>query len=444
MSDPQIPAGFRVWTPGDRAELDRPHLAESALYGLPGQFVTLLEPFTEADRAALLVTNLAFLASLVGSGPHTITGSVRHPFRIFPLIVGLTSAGRKGTSAADNRLVLDLVDAAFFRDRCQSGFGSGEALVDAVADREDEPSDHRLLVLEAEFARLLRTAQRDGSTLSPLVRNAWDSGKLEVRSRTATAVAHDAHVVVLGHITPGDLRKHLTETECANGFANRFLLVFAHRNKLLPDPGQPDHDHLADLARRIRTAVVEARSIGRVTRTDAAARLWRDLYHRLAGEESDDLVGELTARAPAQVLRIALGHALLAGSEVIDAEHLIAATALWDYSRATVAHLFGDRLGDTDADKLLGAIRAAGPAGLTADEQHRALGRHARAARLRQIRDDLARRSLIHTRTEETGGRPREVTVALARCEQSESAGESTPFAPQSRFARTPQNGTNP
>lgn len=409
-----LPAGYRLWTPGDAALPERPDLDPAALYGLPGEVVRLLEPETEADPAAILGTFLASLASLAGVGPHCVVGSVHHPFRLFVLIVGPTSAGRKGTSFADARSVLDRVDEQFMRNRVQTGFGSGEVLVDAVAEQDDGPKTQRLLLVEGEFARLLSTAQRPGSTLSTIIRTAWDMGRLEVRSRTATAVAEDAHLCIVGHITRSDLRKHLCESEVANGFGNRFLVFYSHRSQLLPDGGSVDPAALDDVARRLRGRLDEARSIGEVTRTPAANDLWHDLYYRWASEESDDLVGEMTARGPAQVLRLALGYALTDASPVITPDHLGAADAVWRYSRASVAHLFGGMVGNADADKLLAAIRMAAPKGLTADEQHRALGRHANAGRLAQLRDDLERRGLVHTFATPTGGRPRTVTVAIA------------------------------
>ena len=412
-------AGYRLWTPDDAALPERPILDPAALYGLPGEVVRLLEPETEADPAAILGTFLASLASLAGSGPHVVVGSTRHPFRLFALVVGPTAAGRKGTSFADARSVLDIVDESFMRDRVQTGFGSGEALVDAVAEPGAGPSGHGLLIVEGEFSRVLRTAQRDGSTLSTIIRTAWDTGKLEVRSRTGTAVAHDAHLCIVGHLTPGDLRRYLCENEVANGFGNRFLVIDAHRSKLLPFGGRVDPKALGDLGQRLRGRLVEARNIGEVTRTPEANELWHDLYHRWASEESDDLVGEMTARAPAQVLRLALGYAVTDASPVITPEHLEAADAVWQYSRASVEHLFGGIVGDADADKLLAAIRDAAPNGLAADEQHRALGRHVKAARLAHVRDDLERRGLIHTFTSPTGGRPRTVGVAIAAAREA-------------------------
>lgn len=86
--------------------------------------------------------------------------------------------------------------------------------------------------------------------------------------------------------------------------------------------------------------------------------------------------------------------------------------------------IFGDQLGDEVADRLLAAVRSAGSAGLTRDEQHAAMGRHVPAVRLRVARDLLVERGLARVATLSTGGRPAEVLIA---CETSEKSERSTP-----------------
>ena len=100
--------------------------------------------------------------------------------------------------------------------------------------------DKRLVCLEPEFGRTLRVAEREGSTLSAIIRQAWDTGNLRVMIRTNGEVATGAHISIIGHITQDELRRELKNTEAANGYANRFLWVAVRRSKLLPDGGQVD------------------------------------------------------------------------------------------------------------------------------------------------------------------------------------------------------------
>lgn len=55
--------------------------------------------------------------------------------------------------------------------------------------------------------------------------------------KTAPAKATGAHISLIGHITRDELRRLLTQTESANGFANRFCWLAVKRSKCLPDGG---------------------------------------------------------------------------------------------------------------------------------------------------------------------------------------------------------------
>jgi hypothetical protein len=60
---------------------------------------------------------------------------------------------------------------------------------------------------------------RDGNTLSPTIRKAWDRGNLAIPNKNSPNRASNAHISIVGHINPADLRRDLDSTEAANGFA---------------------------------------------------------------------------------------------------------------------------------------------------------------------------------------------------------------------------------
>src|ERR1700722_10024020 len=66
--------------------------------GWGGVFVRFLLPETEADPAALLLTFLVGVGSMMGRGPHYRVGSTRHGVNLFTVVVGETSRARKGTA----------------------------------------------------------------------------------------------------------------------------------------------------------------------------------------------------------------------------------------------------------------------------------------------------------------------------------------------------------
>jgi hypothetical protein len=406
---------------------DWPVLGEAAFHGLAGKVVRAIEPHTEADSAGLLLTFLAFFGSAVGAGPHALADGCVHALRLFVALVGDTSRSRKGTTSARTRSVFELADPIWASDRVMSGFGSGEAIVDEVRDPkmgvdkagesvviDQGVDDKRLLVLEGEFARILAVAAREGSTISAIIRDAWDFGRLAARARHQKSVATGAHVSIVTNVTVEELRRRLSEVEMANGLANRFLFACVRRSKLLPAGGQIDPVDLHQLGVEVRSALEAARKISRLERSPAAEKRWAVMYAEMA-RGPGGLLGACTARAEAQTLRLSVGYALLDGKATVEEVHLEAAYALWKFCEASAAHIFGEALGDDIADRLLAAIRAEGDAGLDFTGQTAVFGRNVKAKRLAAARAELEELGLIRTVAEETGGRPRMVSFAVTK-----------------------------
>ena len=393
-----------------------PKLHTVAYHGLAGDVVKALSPHTEADPAALLLSFLTAFGSAVGPGPHALVGATAHPARLNTIITGITARGRKGTSWSEVRRLMAAADSSWVAERVLGGLASGEGLITVL-----DGADVRVLVVEPEFARTLAVCARDGSTLSAVIRQAWDTGDLRVMTRKDPLSVTGAHVSILAHITVDELRRRMCETDGANGFANRFLLACACRARLLPSGGAIGHDRAEELGRRIGQALDTARKIGTMRRTGVAETRWAYLYRKMA-DAPGGLAGAVTARAEAQCLRLSVVYALLDGSGLIDIEHLEAAYAVWQYCEQSAVFVFGDRLGDDVADRLLEALRRVAPDGLDGTAQREVFSGHVPGKRLAHARAELEQLGLAVTRTENTGGRPRVVTYA---CAQSAVGAES-------------------
>jgi hypothetical protein len=221
-------------------------------------------------------------------------------------------------------------------------------------------NDKRLCVVEGEFANVLKVMTREGNTLSPVIRSAWDIGNLRSMTKNSPARATDAHISIIGHITKDELRRLLTETESANGFGNRFLWLAVRRSKCLPEGGNIDNENLNDLVKRLHEAIEFARRASEVTRSEGAREMWRIIYPKLS-EGKSGLLGAITARAEAQVLRLSAIFALLACSTKIEDEHQRAALLLWSYCDRCARWIFATATGDSRADRILSALRVVGP-----------------------------------------------------------------------------------
>ena len=177
----------------------------AALTGLAGDIVAALRPHTEAADVAMLVHLLDAFGCAVGTNAYVSVGMERHPPRLFALFVGPTGRGRKGTAWGAVRPILERA-APDLIPRITSTMQSGEALVEAVRDGTGDDDagveDKRLLWIEPEFANLLAVKGRQGSTMTGLVRAAWDWGDLHNRTKMRPVKATCPHVCLIGHITP--------------------------------------------------------------------------------------------------------------------------------------------------------------------------------------------------------------------------------------------------
>src|ERR1700693_112611 len=407
-------------------------LDKKAYHGLGGEIVKALDLVTEADPAAILFSLLVGFGNAVGSGPFFRVEGDRHTANLSAVLVGNTASGRKGTAWGRVRRFLALADAEWTKERVLPGLSSGEGLIWAVRDpiENQEPikvkgrvtgyetvivdqgvTDKRLLAYQSEFASTLRVLQRDGNTLSPIMREAWDRGDLGTLTKNSPARSTGAHISLLAHITKPELRRYLDDTEAANGWGNRILWPCVRRSKHLPEGGNLDELTEARLGARLREALDFGRSVGEMIRSDETRGLWEEKDKGLT-EERSGLLGAVTARGAAQVTRLSVIYALLDRAHVIGVEHLLAALAVWDYAEESARYIFGESQGDPAADRILGALREVGTEGLTRTEIAGLFGKHASTRQTDRALETLSALGLARERKEPTRGRSVERWVA--------------------------------
>lgn len=417
-----------------------PVLSQTAYHGLPGEIVRLIEPHTEADNAALLVQLLAGFASLIGKTAYFRIGADYHYTKLFVVLVGATATGRKGTSWSEIQRLLVRVDESF-QDVVINGLSSGEGLIYHVRDQQtaskpvkskdggidfyqdeiiDEGArDKRAFVIEPEFARVLNVMARKDNTLSSVIRQAYDTDRLSIMTKQPTR-ASESHITIVGHITETELLRKLQETETANGFANRFLWVCVRRSKYLPDGGNLQDGDLNDAISRLRMAVNHARNRSELKRDDDAATLWRRVYRPLSDGYSG-LLGSVTSRATAQVMRLACVYALLDCSDVICVVHLKAALAIWQYCEDSAKYIFGISTGDKLATEIQAELEAT-PTGMTKTAIFNLCGRNKTAREIDAALSILLELGRIEKRADQTPGkqgRPTEI-YSLTAYEKNE------------------------
>ncbi len=343
-------------------------IPEEGYYGVVGEIVRLIEPHTESDVSALMLQLLIAFGNVLGRHAYFLVESTRHYTNLYGALVGQTAKGRKGTAWAHVKRIITEVDAFWAQERVLGGLSSGEGLIHFLRDvnlGESSTSDssvelnnldRRMLVVESEFGGTLQILQRDKNSLSAILRQGWDYGDLRVLTKNSPLKATGAHLSCIFHITKADLTKYFTNTDAANGFGNRILWVLVRRSKCLPEGGDVTSIDFSVIIKKLHKAIEFANNPSRIAFDKNAKAIWYSVYPELS-KGAPGLFGSVTSRAEAQVIRLALLYALLDTSPLISKEHLLAALAIWEYCEASSRCIFGSSIGDSIADKILGALK---------------------------------------------------------------------------------------
>jgi hypothetical protein len=416
-----------------------------AFHGAAGELALGVKPFTEADPVGILAQTLIAFGNMVGRSPCFYVGATRHGLNEFVCTAGPTGQGRKGTAKDVVTYVFSAVDSAWHDNCIQGGLASGEGLIWAIRDPiyKKEPikdkgriidyqdllvdegvADKRLLCIETEFGGTLKILAREGNTLSAVMRQAWDNGFLRNMTKGSPAKSTGGHVSMIVHVTEQEVAKLLTSTDAANGFANRFLWVCVRQAQRLSRGSRIPISAYGRTIEYIRAAhrfvqehsrpadgSDEPRDI-EFRRSEDADEYWDRLYHNEFARSYPGLLGAVLGRAEPHVMRLACIYALIDGTPLVQVVHLKAAYAFWEYCVRSAAYIFGDNLGDRDAETLLSALRAA-PEGLSQTEIVQVVfQRHKNRVEVARTIGRLLEIGLIRSEKRATNGRPATVWFA--------------------------------
>lgn len=400
-------------------------MSDEIRVGVLGDLLDAVENETEADPAAIAFDFLVRFGNAVGRGPHFTVSGDRHGCNLFATVVGDTGQGRKGSSAAFPKRVLELAAPEWAGSCTKTGLSSGEGIIYALRDpgpsgrmdKDGEPiidqgvEDKRLFVIEPELARTLKAASRRDNVLAPVLRQAWEGARLATMTK-APYCATGAHVSLLAHVTPTEFRHLLKDDDVHGGTVNRFLFVASKRQRQLPFGGDVPDAVLTRLADATTRAIKASEFCDEMLFSDGARQVWPGMYDRLQGDEqAPGITGALLGRATAQVRRLAMIFALLDQAHEVATAHLGAAMEVWRYSRETVAMVFGTSTGNRVADRILGELQ--GTPTIDRSEMHALFDRHVSAADIDAGLAVLHKMRLATGKRIPTGGRPREVWQAI-------------------------------
>lgn len=382
--------------------LFEPKLNQESLYGLAGDIVKLIEPTTEADPAALLISFLTSFGNILGNSPHMKVEADLHPGRLFTVIVGKSSKSRKGTSFGRIEEILSQVDPQWHKKHLVSGLSTGEGIIKKV---NDQVIDKRLLIIEPEFVRVLSVMNRKDNILSPIIRQSWDKGNLSVLTRISPLEAKNANISILAHITIEELSRNLSTSEKCNGFANRFLWFFAKRSKKLPFGSQTNIEKILNqLIHQLKDVVKFSKNIKQIQWAEETKPLWEKAY----GDLSRDRFGledVILSRAEAQILRLNVIFAILDKSTVVKKNHLKASLAIWDYVEQSIKFIFNKDNYVNKTERILTALKSNGGEMTRTDISHIVFNNHVKAREIDEIINEMEENNIITRKKESTSGR---------------------------------------
>jgi hypothetical protein len=331
------------------------------LYGLIGEVARAGSENTEANPYAIALNFLAYLCAAIGRGAYTYVGNTRHHARLFTLHVGRSGRGRKGDAAS---LVHRIDMAVRAAGECTApqvhsgGLSTREGLALMIHDgwtmgkKVVQPiHDKRLWVIESEFANVLHQGKRDGNTLSTALRDAWDGVSIKPATKGHPRVwASDPHICLSGAVTPGELHGLIEARDLTNGFANRFLVIWAERTTMVPFPKATSQAEVDALAERVAEVIrftggdgCAKTDVHDITMNQAAQALFSELYSTELNDQSGgEKVSTLLERRAPVLRRLSMLFALCDLKKEVDVRHVEAALGWIRYWTDSVKFIFSD------------------------------------------------------------------------------------------------------
>jgi Protein of unknown function (DUF3987) len=380
-----------------------------------GQLATTFDPYTEADQVGVMASLLAAVGAHLGPAPHLQIGYERHPLLVWPLLIGDTNVGKKGTAHNAAKALLLSADTEFVANNIRSGLSTGEGLATVFADDSEEQSgkpgrrrllpegDIRLLAFEPEWASVMARMKRENNTLSAMLRQAWEGGDLSTLNVDAR-VAKESHLGILAHITPEEFKAKVSAADMAGGTYNRFLPIAVAQSKFRPRAEMADPVLTEQLGASLADRLSHASRLETVGFTTAGSLAWERLYYEFTGYHTEEIkVRQFVSRALPYCLRVAAIYAALDRTDRISPAHLAAAAALVRYSIASARAVLH---GDTDA-ALVAWIGQASADGRTKSEITKKLQGQGTAEDHKRVLDRLVGEGLLRiTHRPRADGRP--------------------------------------
>ncbi|MEU7830360.1 DUF3987 domain-containing protein [Nonomuraea sp. NPDC049129] len=388
---------------------NRAPVADPVMFTGPiGKMVDELDQYTEGSKVGVLVTLFAGLSAAVGTLPRVGTGTRKMPMSFWPVLVGATGRGRKGTATAIAMKVIESGLGDFAEHSLVYGLpATGLGFANELHERSVRGVALPTMFVEEEMDTFVTNAKRD-TKVGVYLRKAWDGANISHRTSQTDLMVKKPHVAIVGHIQPKNWGAISGSKDATGGTYNRFFPVWVEQSKKLPVFALVDPSELIEkLGNRLRQIVNYASEVSDLTVPDDVAKIFEAKHREIcdALTTGSEELGQYTERAMAYMIRIAGLYCLADKREVLKVQDFDAALALVQYMVETVTYTLpeAEATGNDIPARVIAFIQEAGDEGVTSSEVKRKFQRTP-AAEVKAIVDSCP--SIQARRMRSEGGRP--------------------------------------
>ncbi|MFC9231368.1 hypothetical protein ACFTZI_20800 [Streptomyces decoyicus] len=321
---------------------------EKMAFGPLGDAVKSSQEYTEGDPVGVFAASLSLFSAAING--YVVQPSGR-PVAVWTVLVGRSKTGRKGFALNTAIAAVGRSISGFLTTRKRKGIKSGAALITTLYEVEQETLiseggvDGRVVIIEDEWASVLRRANRDDDYYDNLI-HAWDGAPMVNTTKGKDGRRNEQRVTspllgFHGHIQPARWASLVKGDAVFSGAFNRILPVLVDKSKNLPSSMKQPHTHVKE-SPALTKAYEWARKGERIMSLSPQAAERHDAYR----DELDDRLADmpearsaLVERADENLLRIACVLAAATRKTTVSVKAWEAAREFVEYSMTSVDKL---------------------------------------------------------------------------------------------------------
>jgi hypothetical protein len=305
FDDDDLPPLREAITPSPK----RPMPDDRFLYGIFGKMAELAAQHTEADPVAHIATLYSYTGTMAGR-EYSVFGQ---PTACWPLLIGDSSYGRKGTAKNDIMRFFDRIEDRSLLPRVTSSAVSESGIVREVRDKSEKtdkttgmPTDKgieekRLWVYLSEFGKMLHAFKTPGLNAQEVLCSLYDGEDQRISTAKEVITATRQAVSLYGSMTGEMLADRFDPGALSGGILTRLMPVFVDRVTLyrgleFPEEWKVECAALGlDLATRIdcmrRAVGKNSGKTKEITFDRDVTRWWRKEGHEYLTTDPSNLSG---------------------------------------------------------------------------------------------------------------------------------------------------------